>query len=158
MLLVLIFAVGLGWLPSLGYTGLPSFVLPVATIATAQFVLYVRLLDSALSEQTTAEYVRTAYARGKSHAAVVATEMLPNAFLPILTVAGLNLAGLLGGTIIVEQVFSWPGMGVALINAVSQRDFAVVQAGLLVVVLIFVVVNVVVDLLYSLIDPRVKLA
>lgn len=158
VLLVLIFAVGLGWLPSLGYTGLPSFVLPVATIATAQFVLYVRLLDSALSEQTTAEYVRTAYARGKSHAAVVATEMLPNAFLPILTVAGLNLAGLLGGTIIVEQVFSWPGMGVALINAVSQRDFAVVQAGLLVVVLIFVVVNVVVDLLYSLIDPRVKLA
>ncbi|MDQ4215209.1 ABC transporter permease [Microbacterium capsulatum] len=158
VLLVLIFAVALGWLPSLGYTGLPSFVLPVATIATAQFVLYVRLLDSALSEQTTAEYVRTAYARGKSHAAVVATEMLPNAFLPILTVAGLNLASLLGGTIIVEQVFAWPGMGVALISAVSQRDFAVVQAGLLVVVLLFVVVNVVVDLLYSLIDPRVKLA
>ncbi|MCE4027288.1 ABC transporter permease [Microbacterium sp. Au-Mic1] len=158
VLLVLIFAVALSWLPSLGYTGPASFVLPVATIATAQFVLYVRLLDSALSEQTTAEYVRTAYARGKSHAAVVATEMLPNAFLPILTVAGLNLASLLGGTIIVEQVFSWPGMGVTLINAVSQRDFAVVQAGLLVVVLIFVVVNVVVDLLYSLIDPRVKLA
>ncbi|MFE6997254.1 ABC transporter permease [Microbacterium sp. NPDC057659] len=158
VLLVLIFSVGLGWLPSLGYSGISSFVLPVATIATAQFVLYVRLLDSSLSEQTTAEYVRTAYARGKSHGAVVSTEMLPNAFLPILTVAGLNLAGLLGGTIIVEQVFSWPGVGVALIGAVSQRDFAVVQAGLLVVALIFVVVNVIVDLLYSIIDPRVKLA
>lgn len=158
VLLVLVFSVALGWLPSLGYSGTPSLVLPVATIATAQFVLYVRLLDAALSEQTTAEYVRTAYARGKSHTAVVLTEMLPNAFLPILTVAGLNLAGLLGGTIIVEQVFAWPGVGSALIGAVGQRDFAVVQAGLLVVSLIFVVVNVAVDLLYSLIDPRVKLS
>lgn len=158
VLLVLLFSVALGWLPSLGYSGTPSLVLPVATIATAQFVLYVRLLDAALSEQTTAEYVRTAYARGKSHTAVVLTEMLPNAFLPILTVAGLNLAGLLGGTIIVEQVFAWPGVGSALIGAVGQRDFAVVQAGLLVVSLIFVVVNVAVDILYSLIDPRVKLS
>lgn len=158
LLLVLVFSVALGWFPSLGYSGGPSLVLPVATIATAQFVLYVRLLDSSLSEQTTSEYVRTAYARGKSHPSVVITEMLPNAFLPILTVAGLNLAGLLGGTIIVEQVFAWPGIGVALIGAVSQRDFAVVQAGLLVVALIFVVVNVVVDLLYSIIDPRVKLS
>lgn len=158
VVLVLIFSVALGWLPSLGYSGTPSLVLPVATIATAQFVLYVRLLDSSLSEQTTAEYVRTAYARGKSHPMVVITEMLPNAFLPILTVAGLNLAGLLGGTIIIEQVFAWPGIGNALIGAVSQRDFAVVQAGLLVVSLIFVVVNVAVDVLYSLIDPRVKLS
>lgn len=158
VLLVLIFSVALGWFPSLGYSGSASLVLPVATIATAQFVLYVRLLDSALSEQTTADYVRTAYARGKRHSLVVITEMLPNAFLPVLTVAGLNLAGLLGGTIIIEQVFSWPGVGSALIGAVSQRDFAVVQAGLLVVALIFVVVNVAVDLLYSIIDPRVKLS
>lgn len=158
VLLVLIFSVALGWFPSLGYSGTASLVLPVATIATAQFVLYVRLLDSALSEQTTADYVRTAYARGKRHSQVVMTEMLPNAFLPVLTVAGLNLAGLLGGTIIIEQVFSWPGVGSALIGAVSQRDFAVVQAGLLVVALIFVVVNVAVDVLYSIIDPRVKLS
>jgi peptide/nickel transport system permease protein len=75
-----------------------------------------------------------------------------------LTVAGLNLASLLGGTIIVEQVFAWPGVGLALIGAVSQRDFAVVQAGLLVVAVIFVVVNIAVDLLYSIIDPRVKLS
>lgn len=158
VVLVLIFSVALGWLPSLGFNGTPSLILPVATIATAQFVLYVRLLDSSLSEQSGEDYVRTAYARGKSHASVVATEMLPNAFLPILTVAGLNLASLLGGTIIVEQVFAWPGVGLALIGAVSQRDFAVVQAGLLVVAVIFVVVNIAVDLLYSIIDPRVKLS
>ncbi|QPZ38084.1 ABC transporter permease [Paramicrobacterium chengjingii] len=158
VVIVLIFSVALGWLPSLGYSGTASLVLPVATIATAQFVLYVRLLDSALSEQSTEDYVRTAYARGKGHAMVVATEMLPNAFLPVLTVAGLNLASLLGGTIIVEQVFAWPGVGGALIGAVSQRDFAVVQAGLLVVAFIFVVVNVLVDVLSAVIDPRVKLS
>ncbi|PPL16131.1 ABC transporter permease [Microterricola pindariensis] len=156
VLLVLIFSVGLGALPSLGYTGPSSFVLPVATIATAQFVLYVRLLDSSLSEQAGQEYVRTAYARGKSHPAVVVTEMLPNALLPVLTVAGLNLAGLLGGAVIVEQVFAWPGLGEVLITAVSQRDFAVVQAGLLVVAMIFVIVNIAVDVLYSVIDPRVR--
>lgn len=158
VLLVLVFSVTLGALPSLGYTGPASFVLPVATIATAQFVLYVRLLDSSLSEQAGQEYVRTAYARGKSHPAVVVTEMLPNAFLPVLTVAGLNLAGLLGGAVIVEQVFAWPGLGEVLITAVSQRDFAVVQAGLLVVAIIFVVVNIAVDVLYSVIDPRVRLS
>lgn len=157
VLLVLVFSVGLAMLPSLGYNGPASFVLPVATIATAQFVLYVRMLDASLSEQSNADYVRTAYARGKSHVAVVMTEMLPNAFLPILTVAGLNLAGLLGGTIIVEQVFAWPGVGEVLISAVSHRDFAVVQAGLLVVALTFVTVNVLVDVLYSVLDPRVKL-
>lgn len=158
VLLVLVFSVSLALLPSLGYTGPASFVLPVATIATAQFVLYVRLLDAALSEQSTQEYVRTAYARGKSHPAVVMTEMFPNALLPILTVAGLNLAGLLGGAVIVEQVFAWPGVGEVLITAVSQRDFAVVQAGLLVVAMVFVLVNILVDLLYSVLDPRVRLA
>jgi peptide/nickel transport system permease protein len=100
--------------------------------------------------------VRTAYARGKRHPAVVVTEMLPNALLPILTMAGLNLAGLLGGTVIVEQVFAWPGLGEVLIGAVSNRDFAVVQAGLLVIAIIFIMVNVVVDVLYSVLDPRVK--
>ncbi|WP_026556083.1 ABC transporter permease [Arthrobacter sp. 35W] len=158
VLAVLVFSVVLGALPSLGFTGPASYVLPVMTIATGQFVLYVRLLDSALTEQSSQDYVRTAYARGKSHGAVVATEMLPNALLPVMTMAGLNLAGLLGGAVIVEQVFAWPGVGEVLINAVSQRDFAIVQAGLLVVALMFVVVNIVVDVLYSVLDPRVRLS
>jgi peptide/nickel transport system permease protein len=156
VVIVLIFSVMLAALPSLGFTGPLSYVLPVATIATGQFVLYVRLLDSALTEQSGQDYVRTAYARGKRHTAVVVTEMLPNALLPILTMAGLNLAGLLGGTVIVEQVFAWPGLGEVLIGAVSNRDFAVVQAGLLVIAIIFIMVNVVVDVLYSVLDPRVK--
>ncbi|OKI65571.1 hypothetical protein A6A27_24680 [Micromonospora sp. CB01531] len=158
VVLVLILSVGLHALPSLGFTGPLSYVLPVITIATGQFVLYVRLLDSALSEQSTQDYVVTAYARGKSQAAVVVGEMLPNALLPILTMAGMNLAGLLGGTVIVETVFAWPGVGQVLMQAVSTRDFAVVQAGLLVVAIMFVVVNLAVDLLYPVLDPRVRLA
>jgi peptide/nickel transport system permease protein len=82
--------------------------------------------------------------------------MLPNAMLPILTVAGLNLGALLGGTVIIEQVFSWPGLGSVLLTAVSTRDFPVVQAGLLVVALAFIVVNLIVDLAYAVLDPRVR--
>ncbi len=156
ILLVLVFAVGLGMLPSLGNAGPQSLVLPVATLATAQFALYLRLFDASFSEQRAQDYVRTAYSKGQSHAQVVITHMLPNALLPVLTVAGLNLGGLLGGTVIVEMVFSWPGVGQVLLNAVSVRDFPVVQAGLLVVALIFVVVNLIVDLLYAVLDPRVR--
>ena len=157
VLAVLVFSVFLGWLPSLGNTGPSSYVLPVLTIASGQFVLYLRLLDNALSEQENQDYVRTALARGKSRLGVVAGEMLPNALLPVMTVASLNLAALLGGTVIVEQVFSWPGVGAVLIDAVSQRDFPIVQAGLLVVAAIFVTVNFVVDVAYWAIDPRVRL-
>lgn len=158
VLAVLLFSVTLGWLPSLGARTPLAYVLPVLTIATGQFVLYLRLLDNSLSEQESQDYVRTALARGKRRLSVVVTEMLPNALLPVMTVAGLNLAVLLGGTVIVEQVFSWPGLGSLLIEAVSQRDFPIVQAGLLVVAAIFVVVNLTVDILYWVIDPRVRLA
>jgi len=157
LLLVIVLSVMLGLLPSLGRTSPQSFVMPILTIATGQFVLYVRLIDSALSEQAGQDYVRTAYAKGTSHVRVVLTEMLPNAILPVLTVAGLNLGGLLGGTVIVEQVFSWPGLGQVMLNAVSQRDFPIVQAGLLIIALLFVIVNFVVDLLYAALDPRVRL-
>lgn len=157
LLLVIVLSVVLGLLPSLGRTGPSSFVMPIITIATGQFVLYLRLIDTALSEQSGQDYVRTAYARGASHPRVVLTEMLPNAILPVLTLAGLNLGGLLGGTVIVEQVFSWPGLGQAMLNAVSQRDFPIVQAGLLVIALLFVLVNFAVDLLYAALDPRVRL-
>lgn len=157
LILVIVFSVLLGLLPSLGNRGPASLVMPIATIATGQFVLYVRLIDSALSEQAGADFVRTAYAKGMRHRTVVLTEMLPNALLPVLTVAGLNLGGLMGGTVIVEQVFSWPGLGQVMLNAVSQRDFPIVQAGLLIIALLFVAANFAVDLLYAAIDPRVRL-
>lgn len=161
LLAVLLFSVALGMLPSLGRTSPASLVLPVLTIATGQFVLYVRLIDAALSDQAGQagqDYVRTAFSKGQSRARVLFSHMLPNSVLPVLTMAGLNLGSLLGGTVVVEAVFAWPGLGQVLTEAVSQRDFPIVQAGLLVVALIFVTVNLAVDLLSAKIDPRVSLA
>ncbi|WP_456286165.1 ABC transporter permease [Microbacterium sp. JZ70] len=158
LLLVLVFAVTLAVLPSLGRTSPASLVLPVVTLATGQFVMYLRLLDAALSEQASQDYVRTAFAQGQSRAAILLTQMLPNALLPVLGMAGLNLGGLLGGTVVVEVVFAWPGLGQLLTDAVSQRDFPIVQAGLLFVALMFVAVNTLVDVLVHRIDPRTALA
>ncbi|GAA3664962.1 ABC transporter permease [Microbacterium marinilacus] len=158
LLLVLVFAVTLGLLPSLGRTSPESLVLPVITLTTGQFVMYLRLLDVALSEQAGQDYVRTAFAQGQRRVAILFTQMLPNALLPVLGMAGLNLGGLLGGTVVVEVVFAWPGLGQLLTDAVSQRDFPIVQAGLLFVALMFVVVNTLVDLLVHRIDPRTATA
>ncbi|GAA1724989.1 ABC transporter permease [Microbacterium paludicola] len=158
LLLVLVFAVLLGALPSLGRTSPASLVLPVVTLATGQFVMYLRLLDAGLSEQAAQDYVRTAFAQGRGRGAILLTQMLPNALLPVLGMAGLNLGGLLGGTVVVEVVFAWPGIGQLLTNAVSQRDFPIVQAGLLFVALMFVVVNTVIDIVVHRIDPRTELA
>jgi peptide/nickel transport system permease protein len=158
LLLVLVFSVTLSVLPSLGRTSPASLVLPVITLATGQFVMYLRLLDAALSEQADQDYVRTAFAQGQTRSAILVTQMLPNALLPVLGMAGLNLGGLLGGTVVVEVVFAWPGLGQLLTNAVSQRDFPIVQAGLLFVALMFVFVNIVVDVVVYRIDPRTSLA
>lgn len=158
LLAVLLFSVVLGLLPSLGRTSPASLVMPVLTIATGQFVLYVRLIDAALSDQASQDYVRTAFSKGQSRSRVLVSHMLPNALLPVLTMAGLNFGSLLGGTVVVEAVFAWPGLGQVLTEAVSQRDFPIVQAGLLVVALIFVSVNLAVDVVAAKVDPRVSLA
>ncbi|PPG36093.1 ABC transporter permease [Pseudoclavibacter sp. RFBG4] len=158
LLLVLVFSVLLGALPSLGRNSYASLVLPVLTLATGQFVMYLRLLDSSLSEQAGQDYVRTAIAQGQRRSTVLFTRMLPNAALPVLGMAGLNLGGLLGGTVVVEVVFAWPGLGQLLTTAVSQRDFPIVQAGLVFVALAFVIVNTAVDVLVRRIDTRTAAA
>jgi peptide/nickel transport system permease protein len=158
LLLVLVFSVLLGALPSLGRTSYASLVLPVLTLATGQFVMYLRLLDASLSEQAGQDFVRTAIAQGQRRSTVLFTRMLPNAALPVLGMAGLNLGGLLGGTVVVEVVFAWPGLGKLLTDAVSQRDFPIVQAGLVFVALAFVIVNTAVDVLVRRIDTRTAAA
>ncbi len=155
--LVLLFAVTLGWLPSMGQGGWSHLVLPTLTVATYEITLYVRLLDSSFGEQSRLDYTRTAYAKGASHRRVVLRHMLPNALLPVLTVAGLNMGVLLGGLVLIEKIFNWPGIGHLVIDAVMARDFPIVQAGLLLVSVIFVTVNFGVDLLYAVLDPRVRL-
>lgn len=158
LLLILLFSVTLGWLPSLGRGGWQHLVLPALTLGTYELALYLRLLNSAFAEEQEQDYVRTAYAKGQSRAGVVLRQMLPNALLPLVTIAGINLGVLLGGTVVTETVFSWPGVGRLIIQAVSQRDYPVILAGVFVVSLVFVLVNLVVDLLYAVLDPRVRLS
>ena len=102
--------------------------------------------------------MRTAFAKGQGRIQVLLKHMLPNALLPLVTVAGINLGMLLGGTVVTETVFSWPGVGRLIVQSVSQRDFPVIIAGVFLISLVFVVINLIVDILYGFLDPRVRLA
>jgi peptide/nickel transport system permease protein len=158
LLMILLFSVTLRWLPSLGRGGIEHLILPALTLATYELALYLRLFNASLGEEQKQDYVRTAYAKGQSRTQIILRHMLPNALLPLITIAGLNLGTLLGGTVVTETVFSWPGVGRLIVQSVSQRDYPVILAGVLVISLIFVVVNLIVDLLYALVDPRVRLS
>ena len=158
LLLILIFAVWLRWLPSLGRGGLQHLMLPALTLATYELALYLRLFNASLGNEQRQDYVRTAYSKGQSRAKVIIRHMLPNALLPLVTIAGINLGLLLGGTVVTETVFSWPGVGRLMVQSVSQRDYPVIIAGVFVISLIFVAVNLLVDILYGFLDPRVRLA
>jgi peptide/nickel transport system permease protein len=158
LFLILIFAVWLRWLPSLGRGGIDHLLLPALTLATYELALYLRLFNASLSHEQRQDYVRTAYSKGQSRSKVIIRHMLPNALLPLVTIAGINLGLLLGGTVVTETVFSWPGVGRLMVQSVSQRDYPVIIAGVFVVSLIFVAVNLLVDILYGFLDPRVRLA
>jgi peptide/nickel transport system permease protein len=158
LLLILIFSVWLRWLPSLGRGGINHLVLPTLTLGTYELALYLRLFNAALASEGTQDYVRTAYAKGQTRTQVILRHMLPNALLPLVTIAGINLGLLLGGTVVTEAVFSWPGVGRLIVQSVSQRDFPVIIAGVFVISLIFVAVNLIVDVLYCFLDPRVSMA
>lgn len=157
LLMVLIFSVWLKWLPSLGRGTLAHLVLPALTLGTYELALYLRLFNASLSSEQRQDYVRTAYAKGQGRMQVLLRHMLPNALLPLVTVAGINLGLLLGGAVVTETVFSWPGVGRLIVQSVSQRDYPVIIAGVFVISLIFVVINLVVDILYHVLDPRVRL-
>ena len=156
ILLILVFSVKLGWLPSYGSGTWKHLVLPAITLGSFQVAQYVRLMDSSFGQQEDEDYVRTARSKGTGRLVVVLRHMFPNALLPVITVMGIHLGALLGGAVVIESVFNWPGLGQLVIDSVRNRDFPVVVAALLVVSVIFVVVNLIVDLLYSVIDPRVR--
>ena len=158
LILILIFSVWLRWLPSLGRGTLAHLVLPSLTLATYELALYLRLFNASLNVEQRQDYVRTAYSKGQSRAKVIIKHMLPNALLPLITVAGINLGLLLGGTVVTETVFSWPGVGRLVVQSVSQRDYPVIVAGVFIISLTFVLVNLLVDIIYAYLDPRVRLA
>lgn len=158
IVLILVFAVTLQVLPALGAEGPESLVLPTIALGLFEVALYLRLFSVAFAEQGDADYVRTAYAKGRSKLDVTVRHVLPNAILPILTVAGINLGQLIGGTVVVETVFNWPGAGSLIYQGVNARDYPIVQAGVIVIAALFILVNLVVDALYAVLDPRVRLS
>lgn len=165
LVLIVVFAVGLGWLPSGGFVPLTAdpwgwaktMVLPALTLALVQTGFIARMTRSAMLDVLHQDYIRTADAKGLRHGFVVLRHGLPNALLPILTVLGIIAGSLLGGAVVVEQVFSVPGVGRLMIGAIMSRDFPVIQGGLLFLAAIYVFINLVVDLLYAAVDPRVRL-
>lgn len=156
LLLILLFAVTLGWLPAAG-SGQPlSIVLPVVTLAAFSTALVSRMTRASMLEVLGQDFMRTAEAKGAPPRTVIIKHGLRNAFIPILTVISLQFGALLGGAVLTETVFGWPGIGRLLVDSIGARDFAVVQGIVLVYAAMFILLNVVVDVLYVVIDPRIR--
>ncbi|MGH7107668.1 MAG: ABC transporter permease, partial [Acetobacteraceae bacterium] len=157
LLLILVFGIKLRWLPTVGYAGFVYLVLPVTCLALAQAGGFVRLMRSSAMEVLRSDYVTHAYAKGLSDGAVLLRHVLKNAFTPTLTFAGWLLGALLAGAAVIETVFTLPGLGRLLVFSIYSRDYAVVQGIALFVACIYIGVNFLVDLVYPLLDPRVRL-
>lgn len=156
-LLILFFSMELGWLPVSGREGLISLILPALTLGTGMAAILARMLRSTLLEVLSEDYVRTAYANGLSTSAVIRRHALPNAALPLITLLGLQLGALLGGTVVTETIFSWPGIGSLMVEAINRRDYPVVQGCILLISLVYVAINTLTDFVYAALDPRVRL-
>ncbi len=156
LLLVLVFAVGLGWLPSGGNEGIWHAILPIITLSLGGAAILARFTRSAMLEVLGQPYVRTGLAKGLSWDRVVIGHALPNAAIPTVTVVGFMVGSLMAGAVVVESVFTWPGVGRLLVSAVANRDLAVVQAILLLVAMGMVAANLLVDALYGWFDPRLR--
>lgn len=156
-LLVSFFAVQLDWLPVSGREGFESLVLPALTLGLGLAGLSSRMLRAGLGEALREDYVRTARAKGLSEKTVALKHALRNALLPVITLVGLQFGALLSGAVITETVFSWPGVGRLLITAIETRDYPLVQGGVLLIALTYVLVNLATDLLYGVLDPRIRI-
>jgi len=155
-LLIILFSFRLGWLPVSGREGAASLVLPALTLGTALSAILVRMTRSSMLEVLGEDYLRTARAKGVGERTVIARHALRNALLPVVTIVGLQFGALLSGAVITENVFAWPGVGTLLIQAISARDYPLVQGCVLVISLCYVAVNFLTDALYAIIDPRVR--
>jgi peptide/nickel transport system permease protein len=153
---ILVFAVALGWLPTSG-TGTPwHWVMPLTVLLIRPFGLLVQVVRGAMISALSSAYVKTARAKGVRERSVIFVHALRNATLPVITVAGDQTVGIINGAVIVETVFGFPGVGKLMIDAITQRDFAVVQAAILVTALAIFLMNIVIDLAYAVLDPRIR--
>jgi len=166
ILLIALFSTTLGWLPTSGYRPLREdpggwlshLVLPGLTVGLVAAAILTRYVRSAVLEVASAGYVRTARSKGLSPRVVTLRHTVRNALVPILTITGIQLATILGGVIVVEVVFAWPGLGRLVFNSVAARDYPVIQGAVLLIAVLFLAVNLVVDLLYAVVDPRIRLS
>jgi ABC-type dipeptide/oligopeptide/nickel transport system permease component len=158
LVLILIFSYELRWLPAAGADSALHLVLPSVTLGTSAASIIARLTRSSLLEVLRQEFVRTARAKGAGEPRTIFRHALRNALIPVLSIAGLQFAGLLGGAVIIETVFGWPGVGRLAVDAIFNRDIPMIQGIVLVGAVIFVVVNLIVDLLYGILDPRIRYA
>lgn len=158
LLLLLAFSVKLSWFPSTGAGGLSHLVLPAITLGVGAAAVIARVTRSSMIEVFSEDFIRTARAKGLGERLVVVRHALKNALIPIITILGLEFGGLLAGAVITETVFSYPGIGQLLIKSINNRDFPIVQGVLLLFAIQFVLINLVVDLLYARVDPRISYA
>ena len=155
-LLIWVFSIQLGWFPVSGKGGFAHLLLPALTLGASMAAIVARMTRSAVLEVLREDYVMTARAKGLSEARIILKHVLRNAMLPVLTVVGLQFGALLAGSIITETIFSWPGLGTLMVKAIQTRDYPVVQGCVLVIALSYVLVNLLTDLLYGVIDPRIR--
>jgi ABC-type dipeptide/oligopeptide/nickel transport system permease component len=156
LMLIIIFSVRFDIFPVAGFDGPMSLVLPALTLAAHQMAVLARTTRSSMLGVLAQDYMRTARAKGLRERLVVLRHGLRNALIPTITIAGMQLGYLLGGSLVVETVFAWPGLGRLMIDSIQQRDYTMIQAIVLVFALMMLVVNLIVDVLYGIIDPRVK--
>ncbi|WP_291258564.1 nickel ABC transporter permease [Fusobacterium sp.] len=156
LMLILTFSVKLGWLPSGGYNGLSSIVLPAITLGVGSAAIITRMTRSSMLEVIRQDYIRTARAKGVTEKVVINKHALKNALIPIITVVGLQFGHLLGGAVLTESVYSWPGVGRLMVDAIRQKDTPTVLAAVVFLAAAFSVVNLLVDILYAYVDPRIK--
>jgi peptide/nickel transport system permease protein len=156
LLLILLFSVHLGWFPVCGYGGFEHIILPALTLGTGMAAVTARLTRSSMLEVLRQDYIRTARAKGLSEKLVVSRHALKNALIPVVTVIGMQFGRVLEGAVIVETIFAWPGIGKLLVDSIYARDFAMIQGSVLFVAVIFVIVNLLVDISYTYLDPRIR--
>ncbi|HEV3255159.1 MAG TPA: nickel ABC transporter permease [Candidatus Acidoferrales bacterium] len=154
--LILVFSVLLGWLPVSGRGGVAHLILPAVTLGAALAAILTRMVRTAVMEQLSADYVRTARAKGLSESAVLLRHAFRNALIPVLTILGLQFGTLLAGTIVTETIFSWPGIGRLAVQSIAARDYPLLQGCILVIAVSYVLVNLLTDFVYVLADPRVR--
>jgi glutathione transport system permease protein len=156
MLLMEVFSVWLGWLPAIGADSWRNYILPSLTLGAGVAAVMARFTRSSFIDVMQEDYVRTARAKGLRESVVVAKHCLRNALIPVVTMMGLQFGFLLGGSIVVETVFNWPGLGRLLVDSVSMRDYPVIQAEVLLFSMEFILINLVVDVLYAIINPVIR--